>query len=63
VNELATDFDAHLVETGVHLNDDTANAVSGSAATDLTTLIARVNLVKAKYNLHTAAALTSAYVL
>jgi hypothetical protein len=63
VNELATDFDAHLTEAGVHIVNDAANAVGGSDATDLTTLITRVNLVKAKYNLHTAAALTSAYVL
>jgi hypothetical protein len=63
VNELATDFDAHLTQAGVHLNNDTTNAVGGSAATDLATLITRVNSVKAKYNLHTAAALTSAYVL
>jgi len=63
VNELATDFDAHLSQAGVHLNDDVTNAVGGADATDLATLITRVNLVKAKYNLHTAAALTSAYVL
>lgn len=62
VNELATDHDAHCGETPEHLQADATNLVGAGDATDEATLIERVNLVKTKYNLHVAAALTAAYV-
>lgn len=61
-NELKADYNTHLTESGVHLNNDSTNAVSSADATDLGTLLTLVNEIKADSNAHVAAAMSASYV-
>lgn len=62
-NELKADFNTHLSEAGVHLNNDTTNAVTAADATDQGTLETLLADIKAMNNAHVAVALTAAYIL
>lgn len=53
-NEIKADYNTHRTESGVHLNNDTTNAVSSADATDLATLQTLVNEIKTDYNAHIA---------
>lgn len=54
VNEIYTDFNAHVVLTtgGVHGISDAADVVSIASATDTATTVARINAIRAAYILH-----------
>jgi len=62
-NELKADFNTHLTEAGVHLNNDVTNAVTAADATTQGTLETLLADIKAMNNAHVAAALTAAYVI
>lgn len=61
-NELKADFNTHLDESGVHLNDDSTNEITAADATNEATLVTLVGAIKAAHNAHVAAALTAAYI-
>lgn len=56
INEIYTDFNAHVILTagGVHGGADSADVVSIASATDTATRIARINALRAAYILHIA---------
>ncbi len=56
INEIYTDFNAHVILTtgGVHGASDSADVVSIASATDTATRIARINALRAAYILHIA---------
>jgi hypothetical protein len=62
-NELKADFNTHLTESGVHLNNDSTNTVTAANATTLGTLETLLADIKAMNNAHVSAALTAAYVI
>jgi len=53
-NELKADYNTHLTEAGVHVNNDSTNDVTSADATDLASLLTLVNEIKADYNAHVA---------
>jgi len=57
--ELKTDFNSHLTEAGVHINNDATNTVTAADATDLATSIALANDIKAQYNAHIISTMAS----
>lgn len=59
LNELKADYNTHLSESGVHINDDSTNTVSAANATDLATSITLANEIKADYNAHIAAVMAT----
>lgn len=61
-NELKADFNTHLTEAGVHLNNDAVNTIAAADATDEGTLVTLVGAIKAANNTHVAVALTAAYI-
>jgi hypothetical protein len=56
INEIYTDFNAHVILTagGVHGASDAADVVSIASASDTATRIARINALRAAYILHIA---------
>jgi len=62
LNEIKADYNTHLTESGVHLNDDSTNTVTAADASDLATSITLSNEIKADYNAHVIVAMVSAYV-
>lgn len=60
-DELKADFNTHLTESGVHLNNDT-NTVATANATDLATLIALLTALIAAYNVHIVAAMSTPWI-
>lgn len=59
LNELKTDYNTHLSESAVHLNNDGTNDVTSANATDLATSITLANEIKADFNAHVVAAMST----
>ena len=55
LTEMKADYNTHLSESGVHINDDSTNTVTSANATDLASSIALANEIKADYNAHIVA--------
>lgn len=53
-NELYTDYNAHLTQSGVHDNNDGTNTASSSSATDQSSLDTRLNDLRTKMIAHIA---------
>jgi len=51
-NSLKNHFNAHLVETGVHLPNDSSDSVVLNDATDLNSLISLITTIRAAFNSH-----------
>lgn len=51
-NNLKLVYNLHLIESGVHVSNDSANAITALNAFDLTSLLILLNQIKAKYNQH-----------
>lgn len=58
-NELKADYNTHLSESGVHIQDDSANAVSSADATDLASLQTLLNEIKADSNTHVVSSMAA----
>lgn len=59
LNEEKADYNTHLSESGVHINDDSTNTVTAADATDLASSITLANEIKADYNAHIAAVMST----
>lgn len=59
LNSLYTAYNAHLTQAGKHCTNDATNAASSASATDQSSADTRANDIKAKMNLHIAAAMAA----
>lgn len=59
LTELKADFNTHLSESGVHLNDDGTNTVAAADATNLATSLTLANEIKADWNAHVVSAMAT----
>ena len=56
INEEKADYNTHLTESGVHINNDATNNTTAANATDLATSITLATELRTDYLAHTAAA-------
>jgi hypothetical protein len=52
LNALKATYNAHLVETGIHVNNDSLNKILIQDATSLSTALILANTLKQRFNLH-----------
>lgn len=62
LNDMQTKFNAHLTQTGVHVNNDGTNSSTAAAATNQSTSDTLANELKTKLNAHISSAPAGSFI-